>query len=253
MVKNLSSIIDENAVIAKNSPIQKQFLALKYISEGKELSLPYRLHFPSFYTDVGDSYPLMIFLHGAVARGKTSEEYINNNPLFDMLILNKKISKEFPCIIAAPQCPNGNDNAWSKPDIMQILIELVNTLAVNLNVDTNRIYVTGVSMGGFGTFDLLSEKPDLFAAGMPICGGSFYGTQIAEKIKNIPIWAFHAADDYVVPVKHSREIVMAIENVSGKAIRYTEYKTGGHFIWNGIYSDLDNLKWLFAQKKNGKQ
>jgi len=248
LAKNLSSIVDEGVSINDDrEAIQKHFLAFEYIKPNEKYTLPYRLYLPDSYKDTGDSFPLLIFLHGSGERGRDNQIQISINTPFELLVLDNEISKEFPCIIAAPQCPNYNN--WSNPLIMPVLLGLIDTLKNNLNVDTNRIYITGLSMGGYGTFDIIAQRPDLFAAGMPICGGSVFGAEIAGKIKDIPIWVFHAADDDDVPVRHSRDIVMAIENLNGKHLKYTEYETGGHSIWFGIYSDPDNIRWLFDQKK----
>jgi len=247
LAKGLSSIVDKNVIITENSPeIQKRFLAFEFIPANQAATLPYRLYLPDSYTDTGDPLPLLIFLHGSGESGLDNKIQISINTPFDLLILNNEISTELPCIIAAPQCPF---SFWSHPIIMSALTELADTLANNLNVEKSRIYVTGLSMGGYGTFDILLHRNELFAAGMPICGGSVYGMQIAEGIINIPIWAFHAADDDDVPVWNSRNIVNAVEDLNGKFMKYTEFETGGHHIWFGIYSDPEILRWLFQQKK----
>ncbi|MDR0447636.1 MAG: prolyl oligopeptidase family serine peptidase [Treponema sp.] len=250
LADRLSSIVDENVVIKEDSPeIQKRFLAFKYIPPGKSTAIPYRLYLPDSYGERGAKFPLLLFLNGLGERGTDNQIQISVNTPFELLVLNEKISRELPCIIAAPQCPESPNYTWSHPAVMSDLVALVDTLTKNLNVDLNRVYVTGLSMGGNGTFEILAQRPGLFAAGMPIGGGPDSGTQIAVKIKDIPIWVFHAANDRAVPVQKSREIVKAIESLNGKFIKYTEFITGVHGIWFGIYSDVEKLKWLFDQRK----
>jgi predicted peptidase len=114
------------------------------------------------------------------------------------------------------------------------------------SIDGRRIYITGLSMGGYGTWDLMARKPELFAAAVPICGGGDEAT--AEKIKNIPVWVFHGAKDGAVKVERSRRMVEALKKAGGKPI-YTEYPEVGHDSWNPAYKDAKMFAWLFAQKK----
>jgi predicted peptidase len=128
-----------------------------------------------------------------------------------------------------------------------MVLELVEKmLKDHPDIDPNRVYITGLSMGGFGTFDLLMRRPDLFAAGLPLCGGG--DPRYADKIKNIPLWVFHGGLDDVVAPRCSRRIVEALEKIGGK-VKYTEYSTMYHDIWNVTYYNPAVLEWLFAQKK----
>lgn len=128
-----------------------------------------------------------------------------------------------------------------------MVLELVeDMLREHPDIDRKRVYITGLSMGGFGTFDLLMRRPDLFAAGLPLCGGG--DPHYAERIKNIPLWVLHGTLDEVVLPRCSRQIVEALRQIDGK-VKYTEYSTLKHDIWNVTYYNPEVLEWLFAQKK----
>ena len=131
-------------------------------------------------------------------------------------------------------------------DYAGMTMELTDWLLSTLPIDTNRIYVTGLSMGGFGTWDLISRYPNKFAAAAPVCGGG--DIKQAHKLVNIPIWAFHGAKDRVVTVNRTRDMIEAIKN-SGGTPKYTEYPNLGHFCWDAAYNEQDFLEWLFSQCK----
>ncbi|MDB4703992.1 prolyl oligopeptidase family serine peptidase, partial [Akkermansiaceae bacterium] len=132
---------------------------------------------------------------------------------------------------------------------MQLTIELLNESIKKLPVDKKRIYVTGLSMGGFGTWDIVQRMPKIFAAAMPVCGGG--DAELASEIKTVPIWVFHGGSDNVVKTKRSQDMVTALEKVGSK-VKYTEYEGVGHNSWDRTYRDENALRWLFHQKK-GKQ
>lgn len=128
-----------------------------------------------------------------------------------------------------------------------MVLELVEKmLRDHPDIDPKRVYITGLSMGGFGTFDLLMRRPDLFAAGLPVCGGG--DPRFAKKIKDIPLWIFHGGLDDVVMPRCSRQIVNALKKINGN-VKYTEYSTMYHDIWNVTYYNPAVLEWLFAQHK----
>jgi predicted peptidase len=160
--------------------------------------------------------------------------------------------------LIAPQCP---ENAkwvevdWSASTHQQpkepsesarLTLELIAALQKEFSIDPQRIYLTGLSMGGYGTWDLLARRPELFAAGVPVCGGADEST--APKIKNLPIWAFHGAKDQAVKVERSRNMIAALKHTGGKP-KYTEYPNVGHDSWNPAYKDAEMFAWLFAQKR----
>jgi predicted peptidase len=157
-----------------------------------------------------------------------------------------------------PQCPpearwGGSSKDWqvasdADPTIPGLMvIEMVEKMLVDHpDIDPDRVYITGLSMGGFGTFDLLSRRPDLFAAGIPICGGG--DPRFAKKLKYTPLWVFHGGLDDVVQPRFSRQMVDALKKV-GSRVKYTEYSTMYHDIWNVVYYNPAVLEWLFTQKK----
>jgi predicted esterase len=202
------------------------------------------------------SVPLVIFLHGSGERGFDNEAQLRNG--VQAFVESEQFRKN-PCVILAPQCPK--DQRWSdvdwakdvvfneKPTVpMQLLIELIDSLLkTDPWIDPSRVYVTGLSMGGFGTFDLLFRKPEWFAAGAPLCGGG--DPMQAERIRNVPLWMFHGVRDEVVPVQQSRNMILALKNLKAP-VKYTEYNTLGHGIWQETYYSPAFMTWLFAQHKN---
>ena len=129
---------------------------------------------------------------------------------------------------------------------MKLTLLLLQEALAKYPVDRSRIYATGISMGGYGTWDIIQRKPELFAAAIPICGGG--DASLAPKIKDIPIWIFHGDADPVVPVVRSRDMYGALKAI-GANVRYREYPEAGHDVWTRTYSDTEVLKWLFAQKR----
>ena len=131
---------------------------------------------------------------------------------------------------------------------MVALMQLIDTiLQENPAIDRNRVYLTGLSMGGLGTFDLLARRPELFAAAVPVCGGA--DPLIAPRIKDIPIWVFHGSADNVVLPVHSRRIVAALQDLGAPMVGYTEYPGWNHNSWDDTFADRTMLEWLFRQVK----
>jgi len=199
--------------------------------------------------------PLVIFLHGAGERGYDNESQLRNGVY---AFTEPENFRKNPCFILAPQCPEGI--RWSGTDAnnattffeqptapMRLLIALIQqTLDENPAIDRNRIYVAGLSMGGAGTIDLLMRKPEWFAAAIPVCGGG--DPAFAEKIKNIPLWVFHGLRDEVRLPEHSRRLVHALETLKAP-VKFTEYATLGHDIWQETFYNPLVMDWLFAQHK----
>lgn len=239
------------AVAAAKEPLPLDKVIFKD-SAGK--TLPYRFMKPEGY-DAAKKYPLVIFLHGAGERGTDNEkQLVHGVPQF----ASKENREKYPCFLIAPQCPEGAkwvDVDWgadshTMPEKMtepaRLTVELIEALLKGYSIDPKRVYITGLSMGGYGAWDLIARRPDLFAAVVPVCGGGDEKT--AEKIKTIPIWAFHGAKDTVVKPERSRRMIAALEKAGAKP-KYTEYPTVGHDSWNPAYKDPEMFKWLFAQKK----
>lgn len=231
------------------------FDKLVYVS--KTDSLPYRLLKPPGVSEQ-KKYPLIIFFHGAGERGRDNEAQLKHvMPLF----LEPKNRDQFPCFVVAPQCPeklwwaeyNGRGTDLKQRDQparpMKLFMELFDRLVSELPVDTTRIYVIGLSMGGYGTWDLISRFPNRFAAAVPICGAG--DTRSAPRIRHIPIWAFHGALDKVVVPAQSRVMIKALQQ-SGGLPGYTEYPDVEHNSWDFAVKEPFLLKWLFAQQRVSK-
>jgi predicted peptidase len=218
-------------------------------------ALSYRLFVPEGYEQSKERYPLVVFLHGAGERGDDNTAQLVHG-VADFV--KPQSQKKRPCLVVAPQCPK--DQVWcfglipklekkhKKPDVEagDLALALVESLCQEYRIDNKRIYLTGLSMGGYGTWELLCRKPELFAAGLPVCGGG--DVKKADKIAKIPLWCFHGDKDEAVPVKHSREMIAAIEKAGGKP-KYTEYKGVEHDSWTQTYADPKVHEWLFEQKK----
>lgn len=204
--------------------------------------------------DTVSRYPLVIFLHGSGERGHDNEAQLKWGV---MNFASAQIMKNYHPIVIAPQCPEnmawGNfsfeDNMLLKSSPtkpMKLLIELINQTILKFPVDTNRVYITGLSMGGFGTFDAISRYPNLFAAAVPVCGGG--DITKAQLFSHIPIWIFQGAIDPVVNPSFSMDMVEALSK-AGAHPGYTIYPETGHFSWIAAYSDAMMMQWLFRQHK----
>jgi predicted peptidase len=221
-------------------------------------SLPYRLLKPHGYPEDGTNrYPLVIFLHGIGERGTDNQRQLRNGV---EEFVKDSARKKHPCFLVVPQCPP--DKLWSEvtpadtrrnlplaqnpTEPTALVLELIDAVSKEYRVDTDRIYLTGVSQGGYGTWDLIARKPALFAAAMPVCGGG--DPAQAEKLAKLPIWAFHGDEDQLVPVERSRDMIAAIKEAGGEP-KYTEYKETGHDSWTPTYENTEVLEWLFKQKK----
>ena len=150
---------------------------------------------------------------------------------------------KYPCFIIAPTV--SKQGSW-KGESMDDVLELVGKLLKKLPIDPGRVYVTGQSMGGGGTYEAMARKPELFAAGVPVCGGNKVSN--AKKMASIAIWVFHGEKDRVVPVERGREMVEAIRKAGGKP-RYSELPGVRHNSWTPAYKNQELWKWLFAQKR----
>jgi Predicted peptidase len=216
--------------------------------------LPYRLLAPA-KLDAATKYPLVVFLHGAGERGNDNQKQLVHG-MIDFA--SDEITAKCPSFVVAPQCPEGKrwvEVDWTL-DAHQMpaqpsepltgMFELIDKLLATKPIDTKRIYITGLSMGGFGVWDAVQRRPELFAAAAPICGGG--DPLLAKQIHFVPVWAFHGDDDKTVKVKRSREMIQALRDV-GEEPKYTEYKGVGHDSWTQTYKDPALYEWLFAQRK----
>lgn len=214
--------------------------------------LPFRLLRPKNEEKAGQKYPLVVFLHGAGERGTDNE-----TPLVHGVVEFVKNQDRHPCFLIAPQCPSGKrwvEVDWSSPSHlmptepsapMQSLIALIEHLEKTLPIDSRRIYLTGLSMGGYGVWDLMARQPGRYAAAVPVCGGADE-TKAAE-LARTPVWAFHGAKDGVVVPQRSRNAIEAVKKAGGIA-KYEEYPDVGHDSWNRAYANRDMHDWLFERK-----
>ncbi|MEO7046808.1 MAG: prolyl oligopeptidase family serine peptidase [Ferruginibacter sp.] len=218
-------------------------------------SLNYRMLYPD--ADPFRKYPLVIFLHGSGERGNDNDAQLKWGAMNFATDQNMMLH---PALVVAPQCPKNMEWANfskkegsterhllptpSKP--MELLMELIKQLIKTMPVDTNRIYITGLSMGGYGTYDAIVRYPGVFAAAMPVCGGG--DVSKAASIAHLPLWIILGAEDPAVSPLNSLEMLQAL-TAAGAHPGFTQYPEVGHFSWLGAYSDPLMLEWLFRQKK----
>lgn len=232
-------------------------------------TLPYYIFLPANYNPQMH-YPLVLCLHGSGEMGDNSSAVKKNS----MAIVWARDSNQtrWPSFILVPQCPT--NGWWTNSNIELAVIDILDSLQFEFSIDTNRLYITGLSMGGFGTWDMIVRYPAKFAAAVPMNGGG--DPSKASVIKNIPIWNFHGAQDATVSVTYSRVIITALENAGDTVVYtnchngdctglsdstiadkikhhakllYTEYQYGGHVIWDQAYNTVSLLPWVFAQSK----
>lgn len=201
--------------------------------------LGYLLFLPKDYGKDERKWPVMLFLHGAGERGDDLKLVKVHGP---PKIVEQR--PDFPFIVVSPQCAT---NHWWPGDVQQhLLAELLDHVLTRFNADPQRVVVTGLSMGGFGSWTLTARHPNRFAAAVPICGGG--DPDDAPKLKNLPFWVFHGAKDVGVPLKLSEDMVSAIQKVGGNA-KLTVYPEAGHDSWTETYNNQAVYDWLLAQRR----
>ena len=198
----------------------------------KTVGCKYLLFLPEQYGSQGSRWPLILFLHGAGERGDDLE-------LVKTIGLPAVLDRQeaFGFIVVAPQCPEGE--SWSTA----VLNALLDEVTANYRVDEDRIYVTGLSMGGYGTWNLAVRYPHRFAAVAPICGGGV--SLLAYRLKDLPIWAFHGAKDDVVALSESEKMVESVRE-SGGNVRFTVYPKADHDSWTETYHNRDLYDWFLG-------
>jgi predicted peptidase len=230
--------------------------------EGKD-TLRYRILYPLNYQQ-GTIYPVIIILHGSGERGRNNESQLAHGA---DLFLKPEIRQKYPAIVIFPQCPD--DTVWSyfqskespdsKHDILtfpfqsnpafpeRMVKELTDDLINKGEADPHRIYLGGLSLGGFGTYDLLIRYPGYYAAAFPICGACNVSL-FAKKAKKTPLWIFHGAKDDVVDPAFDRELFLKLKNAHAP-VKYTEFPEANHNSWDPAFAEPDLLPWLFAQHR----
>ena len=199
--------------------------------------IQYLLYIPQDYAKAKEPWPLVLFLHGAGERGDNLEKVKVHGP--------PKLAargKQLPFICISPQCPA---KSWW-PKETKALVALLDDVAARYNVDTDRVYLTGLSMGGFGTWALAIDQPKRFAAIAPICGKG--DPEKVAAIKHVPAWVFHGGKDRTVPLKASEVMVEALK-AAGAEPKFTVYPEAGHDSWTATYDNPDFWKWLLAQRR----
>lgn len=199
-----------------------------------KVELGYLLYLPEDY-DTKESWPLVLFLHGSGERGNDLELVKKHGP--PRLISE---GRDFPFIVVSPQCPK--EISWEPLHLTALLDEVVKTN----KVDVDRVYVTGLSMGGFGTWELAAASPQRFAAIAPICGGG--ETYWTRRFTHLPTWAFHGAKDKGVPVERTQVMIDAMK-ANGGLPKVTIYPDAEHDSWTETYNNPEFYDWLLAQKR----
>ena len=205
----------------------------------------------------GKKFPLVLFLHGAGERGTDNEKQLTHG---SQMFLNPANRDKFPAYVIFPQCPeksfwafpgrpssaSGTDTEKAINPILLAVKELIDSYLENPSIDASRVYIMGLSMGGMGTFDLVSRYPEIFAAAIPICGAA--DTKRLTKTKGVKWRIYHGDADTVVPVEASRSAYRALKE-AGIKVEYFEFPGCAHGSWNPAFNQPDFMKWLFKQKK----
>ncbi len=227
-------------------------------------TLRYRILYPEGYREQ-KRYPMVVFLHGSGERGRDNEaQLLHGGDLF----VKETIRKHFKAIVIFPQCPP--DSAWSRfrrigisnerevlantsaPVPQKLVKYLIDSLVKSGKADERRLYLGGLSLGGFGTYDMLIRYPGFFAAAFPICGITNIPAFL-ENAATTPLWIFHGGKDNVVKPDVDRELFKALLTRGIKTVQYTEYPTMGHNSWDSAFIEPRLLPWLFSNKKKAKE
>ncbi len=244
----------KNNVTEEGDPLGRIFEPRDFVGTSK-VPLKYRLLKPLDYRP-GKKYPLILFLHGAGERGDDNLVTLKHAAK-DFADIERR--KKYPCYVVVPQCPKEqkwSDVDWSKASSeqpktasqsLQSAKELIDEMVETAGVDKNKIYITGLSMGGYGTWDAIARYEGFFAAAAPVCGGG--DPKMVGKFARLPIWCFHGEADPVVKVLRSREMIDALKTI-GSPVKYTEYPGVNHDSWTATYANPDFYQWLFSQQKN---
>jgi predicted peptidase len=190
--------------------------------------------------------PVLLFLHGIGQRGEGG--YLPVDGAAGNLA--RGYLEQVPAIIVLPQCRKGL--YWPDPKMERMVMAALDETVKEFNADSKRLYLTGVSMGGYGAWAMAAKAPEKFAAVVAICGGSPLSTgdrfaPIARRVGNMPAWVFHGENDRVVPVSESRQMVAALKSAGSNRVRYNEYKGVGHNVWLNVLSESELLPWILAQ------
>jgi predicted peptidase len=191
--------------------------------------------------------PVILFLHGIGQRGEGGFVPAEGTAA----AFARQYLEQIPAIALLPQCRKGR--YWHDPEMERMVMATVKQTASDFTADAKRLYLAGVSMGGFGAWHMASQHPGKFAAVVSICGGSPLAsgdrfTPIARKLETTPVWVFHGSDDPIVPVNESRQMVEALKSLKGSRVRYNEYQGVGHNVWLNALAEPGLLPWILEQR-----
>ncbi len=238
---------------------QNEIFQMAEFTDSRSIVLKYRILYPENYNPL-KKYPLILFLHGAGERGDDNKAQLTHGAL----VWTEKLTAN-PAIVILPQCPKEDywasvkfsrakypldldfNYSYLETNSLHAAVELVKSFIENKKADKHRIYITGMSMGGMGTFEAVYRYPKLFAAAMPICGGgdiSSYGKKQAK----VPFWIFHGSADGVVPGEKSVEMHKKLYDL-GANVKYTEYPGVNHNSWDNVFKEENYPNWFFQFKK----
>lgn len=233
------------ALFAQQGVIAQALVETFEASATRDYALDYLVYLPDGYDGGDAAYPLVLFLHGSGERGDDVEKVKAWGPP-KHLEKGEGIWADFPAIVIAPQCPAGR--RWDADELLALLDEVESMY----RVDADRVSVTGLSMGGYGTWAVAERAADRLAAIVPICGGYPYASAAApEAIGRLPVWAFHGDADRVVPVNETLEVCAFLKRAGGD-VRWTIFEGVGHVSWPKAYEDPELWEWLFAQKRSAR-
>jgi predicted peptidase len=223
---------------------QTSGLLTRTVRVGNE-SYNYQVYVPAKLQGRG-KLPVILFLHGISQRGEGG--FVPNKGAAGSVA--RGYLEQVPAIILLPQCRKGQ--YWSDPEMERMVMAALDQTAAEFDADARRLYLTGVSMGGFGAWHMAAQHQGKFAAIVAICGGSPLRNDdrfapIARRVGTTPAWVFHGEDDHVVPVSESRQMVQALKAVGGSRVRYNEYKGVGHNVWLKVLGEAELIPWLLAQ------
>jgi predicted peptidase len=211
-------------------------------------TVKYLLFKPKGYDTSSKQWPLILFLHGAGERGNDVWKVATHGPP-----KNVAQDPDFPFIVISPQCPEGE--IWSN----DLLLGLLDQIEGNFRVDTKRVYLTGLSMGGYGTWNLGLSHPERFAAIVPICGGGeliqilLAKGERAQLLKSLGVWAFHGGKDPVVPLEESQRMVYSLKKVGAEDIRLTVFPDAGHDSWTEAYKNPELYQWMLGHERKSEK
>jgi predicted peptidase len=228
------------AILIGEQAMAQQKTKYFMVQTGKDQVLESRclLYLPEGYDSLERSWPLLLFLHGRGERGEMIELVKKHGP--PKMI---EYGRKFPFIVISPQCPEDQE-VWP----IEVLDMLLDEMVLNYRIDTSRIYVTGLSMGGTATWKLAISYPDRFAAIVPICGR--VDAQYAPVVKDLPIWVFHGVKDDIIPFSMSENMVAALREL-GSPVKFTIYPEANHDAWTDAYNTPELWEWLGEQTLGG--